>query len=160
FLVCAIGTGGTANGSYASIANENKLDGSGLPIPPSGLWGDASFDDSGFRGSVTLILSFDSFPLSGENMTEWDLNLDPAFNPANLMFSAPVKTGTFDDPIISLQSNQFAAGGAGNFDIRFAFSNVVGHRFEIGDEVKYTITGIPTLSARSFATRAPSGPVG
>jgi hypothetical protein len=73
------------------------------------------------------------------------------------VFSTPIKTGVFDDPVISAQADQFNAGAAGNFDIRFSFSSTAGHQFGYGDSVQYVVSRIPYLSVYSF--RFPINPL-
>jgi hypothetical protein len=130
----------------------------GTPPTGSAPWLRAIIDDAGGTGSVTLTLS--SLSLVGtEFISNWYLNLDPLLDPADLVFSAPTKTGTFGDPTIDLGADDFKAGPDGDFDIRVAFDIAPpGDRFGAGDSVQYTITGIPTLTADSFDfLSAPSG---
>ena len=128
--------------------------------PPAGSspWLRSTFDDGGGSGSVTMTLT--ALNLTGsEFVTEWDFNLDPSLNLASLIFSAPAKTGTFADPIISTGVDAFQADGDGKYDIQFAFDNAPpANRFGVGDSVQYTISGIPTLTASSFNfLSAPAG---
>src|SRR5262245_6785331 len=134
---------------------------SGGPEPAGPLpWLRATFDDGGSSGSVTLTMT--ALNLTGtEKLDEWYFNIDPAFDPENLVFSAPTKIGTFDDPVISQQTNQFKTDGDGKYDVKFTFSASTGHEFGPGESVSYTITGIPTLTADSFKfLSAPAGGAG
>lgn len=116
-------------------------------------WLQATFDDGGGAGSVTLTL--ENVNLAPAEFTrEWDFNLDPSLDPTELLFSAPVKVGAFDDPTINLGVDAFQADGDGRYDIQFLFatSGMDGgiHRFGAGEAATLTITGSPTLTASSF----------
>lgn len=94
-----------------------------------------------------------------EYVRSWYFNLDPALNPSDLVFSAPTKVGTFDDPSIVTGVNAFQADGDGLYDIlvNFAFAPP-GVRFDGTDSVTLTITGIAGLTANSFDfLSAPAG---
>jgi hypothetical protein len=84
---------------------------------------------------------------------EWCLNLDPAFNPTNLVFTNPVKTGTFDDPAVST-GTAYSADGDGLYDIQFAFDHTgnASKNFGAGESIEYTVTlsSSGTLTASSF----------
>jgi MYXO-CTERM domain-containing protein len=128
--------------------------------PPAGAapWLRATFDDGGGAGSVTLTLAAVNL-VGGEFVSDWDFNLDPALNPASLSFSAPTKTGTFGDPVITFGVDAFQADGDGRYDIEVEFDTAPpGDRFGAGESVQYTITGIATLTASSFDfLSAPAG---
>src|SRR5262245_36909390 len=79
-------------------------------------WATATFDDGGGSGSVTLTLNAKNLTAS-EFISEWDFNLDPTLDPSKLVFSAPVKTGTFANPTVSAKLDNFKAGPAHGFDI-------------------------------------------
>ncbi|MCK4624794.1 MAG: PEP-CTERM sorting domain-containing protein, partial [Phycisphaerae bacterium] len=102
-------------------------------------------------GSVILTLTTTN--LTGtEFVSEWTFNLDTELAPADLQFSSPTTTGSFDDPVISTGVDNFKADGDGYFDIKIAFAKSGGtsKRFGAGDAVEYTITGIDSLTAHSF----------
>jgi hypothetical protein len=143
----------------AHIAFDLSIEYSG-GTPPEGAspWLRVELDDGGGAGSVTMTMTATN--LTGtEFVTDWRLNLDPALNPADLDFSTPTKTGTFADPVISTGTNFSMAPGDGLYDILVAFDNAPpGNRFGAGESVQYVITGIPTLTANSFAfLSAPQG---
>lgn len=121
--------------------------------PPEGPvpWLTATFDDYGTSGSVDLMLETTNL-IDSEHVKEWLFNLDPALDPTALLFSAPIKTGTFTDPTLTTSVNAFLANGDGYFDIQLLFSSADGgdKRFGVGEAVEYTIRGIPTLTANSF----------
>ncbi len=129
--------------------------------PPEGdpPWLTALFNDHGSSGLVTVTLTATN--LTGtEFVSRWYLNLDPALDPTDLVFSAPTKVGTFESPSISLGADEFKAGGDGYYDILigFATANNASGRFDAGDSASFTVTGIPTLTAYSFvALSAPGG---
>ena len=114
-------------------------------------WLCATFDDGGTPGSVDLLLETPNI-VDAETVFLWMFNLDPALDPNALVFSAPTKTGAFDDPTISTEVDGFMADGDGLYDIKFQFAQNDGAptRFGSGDAVAYTITGIPSLVANSF----------
>jgi hypothetical protein len=134
-----------------------------FPPEDSPPWLTATFDDGGSAGSVDLTLQTTNLT-DAEFVHEWTFNLDPSLDPTDLVFSAPVKTGAFDDPTISTAVDNFKADGDGYFDIELAFSQQNGssaHRFGVGDGVQYTITGISTLTVHSFNFgSAPGGGAG
>lgn len=129
--------------------------------PPAGAapWLNATFDDGGSPGSVTLTLSTPGLT-DPEFVRRWLFNLDPLLNPTLLSFSAPLEIGSFAAPTIYTGVDTFKAGGDGYFDIKFAFSNSGGpnRRFGAGDAAIYTVTGIPTLAAASFNFESVNGP--
>jgi len=129
--------------------------GTGVPTNPP-PWLNATFDDGGSSGSVDLTIS--AIGLTGvEKVKEVYFNLDPALNPAQLVFSAPIKTGTFTDPGISTGTDAYKADGDGKYDIMIAFSTANADAFNGGEAVKYTIT-LASLTANSFDfVSAPGG---
>ncbi len=121
--------------------------------PPQGAspWMTVTIDDGGSAGSVDIMLEATNLT-GGEFVFGWYLNLDPALDPDDLIFSAPTKVGAFADPTISTGINAFMADGDGKFDILVGFSSGGGPsgRFGAGESVKYTVTGIGSLTANSF----------
>jgi hypothetical protein len=129
--------------------------GSGVPTNPP-PWLKATFDDGGSTGSVDLTISAIGLTAT-EKVKEVYFNLDPSLNPALLAFSAPTKTGTFMDPVISKGVDGYKADGDGKYDILIAFSTTNAGAFNGGEAVKYTIT-LPSLTANSFDfLSAPAG---
>ena len=128
--------------------------------PPAGPtpWVTTVFNDGGTAGSVTMTLAATN--LTGSEFVGVAMvNLDPSLDPKNLLFSSPTKVGSFNDPAVLLGANAFKAGGDGYFDIKldFATSHGAPMRFTFGDSVTYTITGIPSLTADSFAFLSANG---
>jgi hypothetical protein len=127
-------------------------------VTPSGSqpWLTATFDDTGLpAGQVNVTLSVTGL-VSPEKVDEWDINLDPALNPAtDISFSGPTKVGTFDDPVVNTGTNAFKADGDGKYDIQFMFSTSNGHEFGPGESVSYLLTGPSSgpnqLTANSFS---------
>jgi hypothetical protein len=112
-------------------------------------------------GTVTLTLSAPNLSVSPtdttkrESVAKWLFNLDPSMDPTKLSFGAPVVTaGAMTAPQISLGADQFQArtSHSGLFDILLQFSSSGGAqgRFDAGDSVQFTITGIDSLNAASF----------
>ena len=87
------------------------------------------------------------------------LNLDPALDPNDLIFSAPTQSRAFTSPTIATGTDNFKADGDGFYDILFTFA--VGgppSTFVNGDSIELTISGISTLDALSFFQfSAPAG---
>jgi hypothetical protein len=127
---------------------------------PEGLspWLTVTVDDGGGIGAVTLTLEARNLT-DMEFVSEWLLNVAPPLDPTALVFSDPVKVGSFTDPTISLGENAFKADGDGYFDIKLTFDTLDGlpTRFSTGDSVSYTVTA-PSLTANSFnCFSAPNG---
>jgi hypothetical protein len=115
-------------------------------------WLNAKFVDVS-PGQVELTISAIGLGL-GEKIDGVYLNLDPVLNPFQLAFSAPTKTGTFANPIISHGTSskpydQYKADGDGKYDILIAFDTTTAGAFNGGEAVKYTIT-LASLTANSF----------
>ena len=119
----------------------------------SAPWITITIDDGGGSGSVTLDIAATN--LTGdENIKDLYLNLDTAFDPTNLNFSAPtVLAGTFNSAVMSVSTsaNAYKADGDGFFDVKISFPDTDGlnTRFTGGDAVRYTVT-MPSLVAASF----------
>lgn len=114
-------------------------------------WIAASFDDHGRQGSVTLTLS--CLNLTGDEfVSKWLFNLDPGLDPRKLGFGSLVKTGSFNTPSILTGTNQFTGGGGDKFDVLFNFatSNKHSRRFDDDNSLQLVISGISTLTAKSF----------
>ncbi|MBL9124735.1 MAG: PEP-CTERM sorting domain-containing protein [Planctomycetaceae bacterium] len=138
----------TASATIITFGLGDEYSGGADPAGPL-AWATATFDDLGGAGTVKLKLEAKN--LSGsEFISVWNFNLDPALDPTQLVFSAPIKTGTFAAPSISTKVDAFKAGPAHGFDIQFSFATKASDRFGAGESVEYTITGIPSLTASSF----------
>jgi len=139
-----------AGGSVLSMDLDTEISGAQAPegLPP---WLNATFDDGGSPGLVTMTLTAINLTAT-EFVSVWLFNLDEPLDPANLLFSAPAKTGSFVAPTIYLSADTYKADGDGFFDMKFEFSNSDGadNRFGAGDAAVYTVTGIATLRAASF----------
>jgi hypothetical protein len=81
---------------------------------------------------------------------DWYFNLDPTLDPTSLVFSNPVKTGSFADPSVDLGTNAHQADGDGKFDVRFNFAHAKPHRFGPGESALVTLSGVATLNVDSF----------
>ncbi|HSW46545.1 MAG TPA: PEP-CTERM sorting domain-containing protein [Phycisphaerae bacterium] len=152
-LVTALfGLAATAAQVQAAITLHNVLEFSG-GTPPSGSppWLTATFDDGG--GSGLVVMTLIATNLTGDEFVSgWYLNLSPTLSPASLIFSAPTKVGSFTTPGISKGVNQFKADGDGKYDILFSFATSGGasSRFTSGDSIRYTVTGIASLTENDF----------
>jgi hypothetical protein len=121
-----------------------------LTNPPP--WLNATFDDGGSAGTVDLTISAIGLDVDNEKVQGVYFNLDPALDPTQLVFSAPIKTETsgFEDPGINLGTDSFKADGDGYFDILISFNpDGLGVAFNGGESVQYTIT-LAGLTADSF----------
>ena len=149
-LVAALALTAAANATILTYDLSVEFSGA---TPPVGAapWLRATFDDGGSPGSVVMKLTTPNLTAT-EFVSGWYFNLNPALDPTSLSFSGPVKTGSFTDPAINLSVDAFKADGDGKYDILLDFATDDGFptRFGAGDEVTYTITGIPTLTANSF----------
>ncbi len=143
--------GVVSGGAHASILSLDTVIEFSAGTPPTGPipWMDVTIDDGNTPGSVTLSISNTNL-VGTEFVSELVLNLDPALDPMDLVFSTPTKTGTFGDPVVSLGTNAFSGGPGGDFDILIDFPQPNPQRFGAGESVEYTITGIATLVADDF----------
>jgi len=155
---------GAARGGVIIFGLVGEFSGATPPagsVPPP--WLTATMDDGAddTDGIVTLTLAATNLTGS-EKVKEWLLNLDPAFDPANLVFSKVSATGAFTDPTIFRGTDAYLSGGDGLYDIKFAF-NVAGsasNTFGAGDSIAFSVTlsSGGTLTAASFDfLSAPSG---
>jgi hypothetical protein len=116
-------------------------------------WITAIFDDDSLADAVTLTLTATNLS-DTEFVGGWYFNLDPACEPEELVFSNPIKNGSFDDPTIETGINKFKANGDGFYDILFSFETADGamdHRFNASDSAVYTISSnTDPLTASSF----------
>ena len=156
-IVALLAASATTQASVLSYGLTYEYSGA---TPPEGAspWITATFDDEGTPGSVELRLESTNLTDS-ESVFTWLFNLDPTLDPTALVFSTPIKTGSFSDPTINLGVDAFHAAGDGYYDVEVAFVHAgPPTRFGVGDSANYTITGIPTLTAGSFGfLSAPGG---
>ena len=134
---------GTLAGSAHAILIEYDTEISGA-IPPAGAppWLEATLDDGGTPGSVTLRI--DAVNLTdAEFLGECLFNLDPNLDPDDLVFT--YVDGTVAG--IATSANGYSGGGSGKYDIQFAWDANV---FTDDDYVVYEITGISTLTVNDF----------
>jgi hypothetical protein len=71
-------------------------------------------------------------------------------DPDDLVFTRLSTIGTMDDPTIQTGADGYKADGDGFFDICFEFANGNLDRFDPGESVVYSVTGIAALTAASF----------
>lgn len=88
-------------------------------------------------------------PADTEYVTEFLLNLDPALDPAQLAFTLDSQWGQGPAPTIHVGRDEFSADGAGLFDIQLLFPEG-GERFDAGESLVFTISGIDSLTIDSF----------
>ena len=148
-LAAVLGTfAGQSSAAIATIDYNIEYTGAQAPVGAS-PWLRLTLDDHGGTGSVDL--KVEALNLTGnEFVTEFLLNLDPSLNPANLVFSAPTKTGTFANPTIGKGTDAFGGGGGSLFDINIGFDNAPpSDRFGAAEAVLYTLT-LAGLNVASF----------
>ena len=122
FAVIVVVGAQSAFGTVVSFDMTVIFEGPGVPWNPA-PWVNATFDDGGSAGTVTLTLTTGGLAVGTEKVAVWYFNLDPALDPTQLVFSAPIKSGNgaspwFDDPIISKGVDSYQADG----DYRIAYS--------------------------------------
>lgn len=119
---------------------------------PSGSapWVVVTIDDFNLTGSVDLTITAPGLTGS-ESLERLYLNLDPAYDPDDLVFSAATQNRAFDTPTIGTALDGFMADGDGIYDILLTFaSGGPPDTFVTGDSLEYTISGIGTLDALAF----------
>lgn len=109
-------------------------------------WVQATFDDGGSSGTVTLTMTTSGLTGS-ENVSGMYFNLDTTLNPTSLSFAYLGTTGP-GATSVQTNTNTYKADGDGMYDILFNFPTGTG--FNPNETVKYSITGIPSLTAQSF----------
>lgn len=122
----------------------------GVSPSASAPWVVVKIDDFNLTGMVDMKITAPGLTGS-ENLSGLYLNLDPALDPTDLLFSAPTQNRAYTTPTIGTGTNAFKADGDGRYDILLSFS--VGgppSTFVGGDSLEYTISGIPTMNALSF----------
>ena len=127
-----------------------------LPAP----WMRLTIDDEGSPGFVKMTFTVTNLA-SSEFISKWMLNLDTAMDPSSLVFSNPIRIGSFELPSISAGANAFNGAGTGKYDLLFGFatsnSGDGAKRFTDGDTLTYSVSGIASLTANSFDTIAATG---
>ncbi|MDA8086941.1 MAG: PEP-CTERM sorting domain-containing protein [Nitrospiraceae bacterium] len=114
-------------------------------------WARATVADS---GPDTVTLTMENLLTSGQFISQWDFNLDPA-ELGNVTAGDFTPVSGFvanDTPPVLVGENQYQAGGAGNgglYDIEFDWLTSHSHRFLGGNSAVYTITA-PGLDAADF----------
>jgi hypothetical protein len=112
-------------------------------------------------GANTVTVKFENLNLVGtEFVSKTFLNLNTAFNAANLNFGSPVQVGTFALPSINKGTDAFKADGDGFFDLEFDFATANPQRFGPGESLTYTVSGITGLDETDFNFLSVNGPVG
>ena len=135
----------------------DKIFSGGSPASTNTPWVNASFADVG-PGTVRLTVS--NLTLTGaESVEELYLNINPSYNPSNLIFSETGSSSNFFAPTIATQTDHFKADGDGKYDILFSFATTgPTNRFINSEYIVFQISGIPTLTAADFDyLSAPAG---
>jgi hypothetical protein len=140
---------GHAVASIVTYAMNLEFSGGTAPSA-SAPWVVVTIDDFNLSGMVDLKVTAPGLTGS-ENLSGLYLNLDPALDPTDLLFSAPTQNRAYTTPTIGTGTNAFKADGDGRYDILLSFSTGgPPDTFVGGDSLEYTISGIPTLDALSF----------
>lgn len=152
---------GQADGATVTKYLDQVFSDGSTPPSTSAPWLEVVVSDTGFN-TVRIDLICRNLG-TGEYISEWYLNLNPALDPANLVFSTPTKTGSFDLIGLNTGTDFHKVDGDGYFDIEVVFdpSSEDGgiHRFTNGDQVSYSVShtgGVIDSSSFSFLS-APSG---
>lgn len=149
--VCAFLASPGAQASTVTFNMNFELSGASAPLGPP-PWMTVTFDDGGTPGSVDLTVQ--SNLIDNEFAFIVLLNHDPSLNLTDLVFSAPIMTGTFDPPNVNYSTDDdFQADGDGYFDIEVEFSHTNPlDRFGGTETVMFTITdpGVDVITASSF----------
>jgi hypothetical protein len=124
----------------------------------SGPW--LTFSSTKMNDMVTI--EFEANLTGSEYVSEWYINLDPALNPSNLVFSNPIKTGDFDLPKLAFALNAYKADGDGFYDIKLTFSPKNSERFNYGEKLSYQVSySGGTIEETSFSFLSePGGEIG
>ena len=125
---------------------DNVFSGSSSPAGPA-PWVSATLQNT-VNG---VLLTVNNSGLSaGEFLSSLYLNINPADNVNNLIFTYQGSTSGVNNPTIQTGEDSFKADGDGKYDILFNFATD-GGRFGAGDYVSYLISGISGLSAADFS---------
>lgn len=159
-LACCFGL--TANATIITIDLKYEFSGATKPVadPP---WARVILNDNADDG--TVLITLDAFNLTGsEKVSEWTLNFGPntgtILDPKDLTFSEVSRTGWFDDPILSLKTNDFKADGDGYFDIQveFATGGNATNQFGAGEKIVYNVEyALGAIDAYSFVNLSAAG---
>lgn len=145
----AVLSGGQAQATIVTYSMNIEFSGGTAPSA-SAPWVVVNLDDHNQSGVVDLKVTAPGLT-GNENLASLYLNLDPALNPNDLIFSSIVQSRAFTTPTISTGSNSFKADGDGFYDLLLGFA--VGGpptTFIHGDMLELSISGIATLNALSF----------
>lgn len=160
----AIAIVGQANGATVTRYLDQIFSDGATPPSTSAPWLEVVVSDTGFN-TVRIDLLCQNLG-TGEYISEWYLNLNPTLDPANLVFSTPTKTGSFDLIALNTGTDFHKVDGDGYYDIEVVFdsSSEDGgiHRFTNGDQVSYSVSytgGVIDSSSFSFLS-TPSGSYG
>ena len=144
-LVLLIGVNASADNLTFDLNYEFSGAQSPSGTPP---WLRATFDDGGGTGSVTLTLT-GLLKGSGEFVTEWDFNFDPALDPTSLTIVFQAGSSTAPAPTtINQGTNAYKTDGVGDFDIEFIFPKSE-NRFQDNEKAVFIITSVG-ITANSF----------
>ncbi|MBI3839520.1 MAG: PEP-CTERM sorting domain-containing protein [Planctomycetia bacterium] len=140
---------GAARATILTMEADIEFSGGTAPAGPA-PWFTVTIDDHGSTGSVTFDLT-GAHLTSTENISELDLNLDPALSAdlGSLTFTELSRTGSFTTPTIFQGEDNFRANSGGLYDIRLSFAVGTNHTFIGGDAIQYSIAGAG-LTASSF----------
>jgi len=140
---------GHADASIVTYGMNLEFSGGTAPSA-SAPWVTVTINDFNLTGMVELTIAANGLT-GNENVSGLYLNLDPALDANDLVFSAPTKSRAFDTPAISTGLNAFKADGDGRYDILLSFATGgPPDTFIDGDSIEYTISGISVLDALSF----------
>lgn len=140
------------NQSFAATVQFNyatSIRGQNLAGPPP--WLTASFDDGGTPGTVIETVS--TTGLSGsEKIRRLLFNLDPGLDPGQLRFTYIPTSTAAPATRMRMQANRFGVAQSGRFDVIQKWR--ISDQLSPGQTLQYSITGIPGLTANSFAANS------
>jgi hypothetical protein len=133
----------------ATLTFEFDLSFGTTPAAGPAPWLTAVFDDEGSPGTVNLSLTVAS-TIGDADITEVYFNLDPVLDATDLTINRTGGTGPVSSKIvIDTGTDAFKADGDGLYDILFNLPPP-GNRFEAGETLEFSITGIAALVVSDF----------
>ena len=140
------------NQSFAATVQFNyttNIRGPGLAGPPP--WLTATFDDGGTAGTVTETISIGGLTGS-EKIRRLLFNLDPGLDPGQLRLTYIPTSTAAPAARIRTGTNRFGVAQSGRFDVIQKWR--ISQQLSAGQTLQYSISGIPGLTANSFAANS------
>ncbi|MHB8473295.1 MAG: hypothetical protein ACYDC8_10755 [Gammaproteobacteria bacterium] len=138
--------------SFAATVQFNyttNIRGPDLAGPPP--WLTVTFDDGGVPGTVTETISIGGLTGS-EKIRRLLFNLDPGLDPGELRFTYMPTSTAAAATRIRTGTNKFGDAESGKFDVIQKWR--ISEQLSPGQTLQYSISGIPGLTANSFAVNS------